>query len=474
MAEEDPRLADFYVRPDRYVDRALSFDDPAVFFVGPKGAGKSAVLQMVRNRKASDADRLINISPDDLAFSALAQAKADIPLLPNAPQNQFIFKSLWDYVLSLEVIRRECRDRNAVLALLKKLFRATSPQANRLLQLSVSADGKPCSLSERILQLISEVGVSIQVAGAKISGNVVVDSGPGGSPHELLSLVNSVSKNLGNEIKKEYHVLIDDLDLHWTNEPTQNAFLEALFQSLRKLNSGRLKFAVALRERIYRSLPLEDKDKFRDRICRVDWDADTVRDMVAMRLAAATGIGPEQVWGKLLPERAYAALMKRTGRRPREMIRLAALCIETAKSEGHRCVEDGDVGMAITRFSEEKLEDLASEINYQYRGFDRLARKLRGGPKAFSRGRVEELAMEIALEFGSARPDAPPYKWAAVYENDPDGLARIMMEVGLLNFKANRTAIAEEYDPSSPVEITGGSWFEVHPTYSPGLKCVGD
>ena len=40
-AEQDPELQDYYIDPDRYVKRALDFKDSAVFFVGPKGAGKS-------------------------------------------------------------------------------------------------------------------------------------------------------------------------------------------------------------------------------------------------------------------------------------------------------------------------------------------------------------------------------------------------------------------------------------------------
>src|SRR5215831_11708915 len=72
VGEQDLELQEYYVAPERYVDRAMDFNDPAVFFLGPKGAGKSAILQMVRLNRASDAGRLINISPDDLAFSALA------------------------------------------------------------------------------------------------------------------------------------------------------------------------------------------------------------------------------------------------------------------------------------------------------------------------------------------------------------------------------------------------------------------
>ena len=156
------------------------------------------------------------------------------------------------------------------------------------------------------------------------------------------------------------------------------------------------------------------------------------------------------------------------------MIRLTSLCLETALAEGHGRVEEGDVGLAITRFGEEKLEDLESEFGFQYRSFGKVARKMRGWPKAFPFGKLEELAMEIALEFAPEKMSPPPYRWASVYEGDPKGFAHILMDASLLLFKPNRTASPEEFDPENATSITPQSWFEVHPMYSPGLKCVGD
>jgi hypothetical protein len=123
VAEQDPELQDYYVDPERYVARAMDFNDPAVFFVGPKGAGKSAILQMVRLNRATDEGRVISISPDDLAFSALANVNAGTPILRDISKNQWLFKSLWDYVLSLEVLRREYKDRSAFTSTLQKIVR---------------------------------------------------------------------------------------------------------------------------------------------------------------------------------------------------------------------------------------------------------------------------------------------------------------------------------------------------------------
>ena len=66
VAEEDQNLKSYYVGREFYLNRALDMTDPVIFFMGPKGIGKSAVLQMIRLEKSHDINRIINISPDDL------------------------------------------------------------------------------------------------------------------------------------------------------------------------------------------------------------------------------------------------------------------------------------------------------------------------------------------------------------------------------------------------------------------------
>src|SRR5262245_36042465 len=272
VAEHDPSLQDYYVEPEKYVARASDFDDPAVFFLGPKGVGKSAVLQMIRLTKSADINRIIDISPDDLAFSALANVEASTPLLKERGNSQWLFKSLWDYILSLEVLRREYRDRSGFLSCLTGLFsylfgKHHEAEARRLLSLSVGDDGTPQTLSTRILQLIKEVELSADLPGASVGGKVTIDSSRVGEGKQLglLSLINSVAKRIGEILKHPYYILIDDLDLHWQDAPVQNAFIAALFLSLRKFSKPpNLKCVVAIREQIFRRLPLTDRDKYHD------------------------------------------------------------------------------------------------------------------------------------------------------------------------------------------------------------------
>ena len=158
-AEKDKELSTYYVGRDRYLDRALDMDDPASIFIGPKGVGKSAILEMVRVEKRSDANRVIDIQPDDLAFHSLANIAATTPLLEEEGKNQALFKSLWDYVLITEIAKREYKTTNGLLQALSKFFTASADQRSlqRILKKTFDDEGVATTFTQRMLTLVKEV-----------------------------------------------------------------------------------------------------------------------------------------------------------------------------------------------------------------------------------------------------------------------------------------------------------------------------
>ena len=469
VAEEDPHLADFYVGRERYLDRALDKEDPAVFFMGAKGVGKSAVLQMVRSERQSDVRRLIEIAPDDLAFSALANVEASTPLLREAEHNQWLFKSLWDYILSVEVLKREPRDLSSMIA---GIFGGKPYKAAReLLQISVSDDGSKRNLIERLLQLVREVELSGTSGDTTLSGKITLgDSSarPGQQLH-LLSQVNQVAKSLPTLLKHDYYVLIDDLDLHWTDRPLQNSCIAALFTSLRQLNRPpHLKFVVALRDDIYRRLPITDKDKTRGSICNMEWDESSVKQMLEVRVATVLSCARADVWSRVFPKRAFHSWWSVTNGLPRELIRMMALSIEEAHRRGHTRVDDGDLRAAILKFSEERIQDLASEHRHDYPGLDDLLRKFAGWPKEFNVSKLKDFAAQLWIDVEDRKAR---FSWAAGCAEDPRTLAKHLLTSGALLLKASRTARARRFNPS--LDLPDDFWLAIHPMYAPALGLVG-
>ena len=479
VAEQDPELRDYYVDPERYVARALDFNDPAVFFIGPKGAGKSAILQMVRLTRAADESRIINISPDDLAFSALSNVSATTPILSEASKHQWLFKSLWDYILCLELLKREFKEkndyRNYLGGIVRKLFGTQrEAEARRLLVVSLGDEGQSQSLSARILQLVNEVELSAEIPEAvKLSTKVKGDGSKAGQSSQLwlLSLINNVAKEISTTVRSPYHILIDDLDLHWQDRPVQNAFIAALFFSLRNFSRPPyLKCAVAIRDQIYRHLPLVDRDKYHDWVCHVEWQEAHVKQMVEKRIASTLDILKSDIWGGLFPANAFQRLVRHTYGRPRESIRLASMCVAEAVRKGHGRVEEEDLSLGLRKFSDSRITEVASEYEAAYPGLGQIIRKFTGFAKEFPIDQLKGIGEEAWLERECGDESASEYAWAAEFAEDPVAFARALLECGVLLYKRDRTQPPDLYDLDKRPEVNHLTWLAIHPAFIPALE----
>ena len=177
VAEQDKNLGHYYVGREQYLERALDINDPIIFFMGPKGVGKSAILQMVRLERQRDAKRIVDIAPDDLAFSAFANMKMESPLLTDALRGQWLFKSLWDYVLLMEIWEKENPIDKNRFERFKSLFIKTNDEKRiqKLFQITITDEGNPLTFTDRILQLIRELELSGQVGSIELKGKVEID-----------------------------------------------------------------------------------------------------------------------------------------------------------------------------------------------------------------------------------------------------------------------------------------------------------
>lgn len=474
IAEQDDNLAQYYVSPEKYLRRALDVNDPACFFVGPKGMGKSAVLKMLSITKSSDAGRVIELKPDDLAFSALANAEATSPILGEAGKNQWLFKALWDYVLALEVLKREFPTPLAMNGWFANIFQGQyEREARKLISLS---QGVGTSLTERILQLVKEVELSGEYGGAKVAGTLTLDkpSNAKAESFHLLSLVNSVARKLRDNLDHVYYILIDDLDLYWSDTPTQNAFLAALFTSLSHFSRPpSLKAVVALRQNIYDSLPLIDRDKFHDAVCHVRWDYAAVRDMIESRAVFKLQVTHHEIWGGVFPQDAFKDMWSNSNGRPREAIRLATLAATIAQHNGHTQVLPQDMTSAVRAFSSERLKEVAGEFSYKYPGLELILRKMSGWRKEFPASDLSGLVELIDLEIQCKEPGHEKYAWVGGYGQNPMGFAMILLQCGMLWVKQSRTDEAKPLDVDSPIELNNNRWFAIHPMFGPALGLIG-
>lgn len=473
-AENDKQLDKYYVGRDQYLVRALDFDDPICVFVGPKGVGKSAVLQMVRLTKAADANRIIDVRPDDLAFHSLSNIARSTPILEDAGRNQHLFKSLWDYVLAIEIAHREYKQQHIILKWLQDFLTTdyNKKQVQRLLKKTFDDTGSEVTLSSKIVALVEEIELSFSSGEMDGAAAVKLNKDPQtwSTQLSLLSLINDAAKALTRPdfLKNEYHILIDDLDLHWHGTTIQNAFIGSLFLSLRRLNnSPKLKFCVSLRDNIFEAIPIVDKDKIRDSVCRVEWEANAVKEMLNSRIINSIPSAKNRIWGELFPPNAFSILFSHTNGMPREMIRLTSLALSIAKQNGNSSVSASDMNKAFRDFAEERISDSASVYQQKYPALDRLYRRFRGKDREFNTEILREIAFDVAEE--SERGVTGNHDvWVAGYLDNPLGLARILLETGFLLFKSDRKAEPRPFDPDMD-RLDENSFFAIHRMYAPDV-----
>jgi hypothetical protein len=480
-AEHDADLAKYYVERDRYVARALNIADQASFFVGLKGAGKSAILQMVRLERQGDHQRLISLSPTQLAFSAFANINIASPLLKDPNKKQWLYKSLWDYIIATEIGGREyIGDSNFFVGAFKNLLRGSDEKlVRKLLRLKYDDNGHPESLSTQFLKLIKEIELSgsFDIDGMKLEVKGKADPGilarGKQSQFKFLGMIHEVSSRLADTICNPYYLLIDDLDVDWHNEATQNDIIAAMFASLRKIcRPPHLKCIVAIQDRIFRELPIEHKDKFRDALCMVEWDAEAVRLMIEKRIKYVVDVPAGKIWGGLFPSNGFDFIWSRIGGKPREAIRLASICIETARTNGHKSVEYGDMKTALIRFSTERLEDISSELEFVYPSFISFLRTFSGYHKEFPLSKVRD-AVEACIIKSLDEPKGN-YKWIGGYEHNYHELARVLLENNILLFKQGRTDQPQPFNHSAHDIYSQNAFVAFHPMYAPGLGLIGD
>lgn len=473
--EDDPNLAVYYVGAEMFVERALSYDDPAIFYRGPKGVGKSAVLKMVELKFADEPSRIIRITPDDLAFAALANIDASTPVVKKAAHTQWLFKSLWNYIISIRLLQREYPTRQSILDSVVGLFRSEEQRAARkLLATSFADDGSiEPTLTGMLIRLVKEIEVAIESGEAKGSATVALDqdSQKGRQQLQILNLIDQVAKALPRLLSRNYFVLIDDLDLHWTNDPLENAVIAALFTSMAKLrNTTNVKFIAALREDIYRQLPIEDKDKSRDWLCDVFWDRQSIREMLEARMATLHNVSASDLWESLLPPGAFETLIEHSMMRPREIIRQLQLVFESAVRNGHPAATITDMDQGLRRFSQERLEELEQEWGHQYPDLTVVASQFTGRTRELSLGDVTDIAERAAIAMLDKVADEQ--HWIVQLAESPRRLAGCLIRTGFLVGKLDRKSTPDDGITPEMVGDLPDPYFAIRPVYCPGLGIV--
>jgi hypothetical protein len=162
---------------------------------------------------------------------------------------------------------------------------------------------------------------------------------------------------------------------------------------------------IFVRNDIYQHLVLDPADRGKDTPVLLDWnDPDVFKEILRRRLVASTGIDLpfSNIWSLLFDshiqgEDSFYYLLNRTLMRPRELLRFARECVDTAVSRGHEKVLEDDVLHAEKSFSEDALVDIGLELKDVNPEYADVTYSFIGCRTIFSRAELEKRITETGV-----------------------------------------------------------------------------
>lgn len=468
-AENEPSLGDYYSSRENYLDK-IQKNIPGLFvLVGEKGSGKSAILRMMEGERHQCDARTISIRPSDLSIWSIAKFPELLSDVYRDVEPRFLNKTLWNFLFVTELLRKEHGDEAHTLEKIATLFRGSASDPARIRRLIGKglSLGTNTSMSARFMDIIEEIKLSIKVPGGVASLEAkLVPKTAATNASNILHDLTAITTNLGDHLKKNYLILLDDLDQDWSESEQHVALLEGLFGSMLHLQrTHRVSFVAGLREDIYRRLKPEDGDKIRQGIKHVGWEKKDIEQMILARIKWSTGGNPIDIWQSLVDERVrISELWHASGFNPRRALTMLETMIENGKRRSCQRIDLEIFNEALHSASIGFLTDVATLHRNGYPGLDEISRSIRVVISSeFDFDGMETICADVAGRWDKDK-SLRQCGWVREHVDNPLDFARVLLETGVLLYKLGRDARPERYSPRIML-IDDQCWYAVNPSY---------
>lgn len=392
-AERDIGLTEYFVESEAF-QRVIRGEKSII--IGNRGSGKSAIFKIIAERERRMGRIIIELSPDDYSYEMFSSEMKKEK--EGFWAKQGAYSAAWKYLLYVMIMKEIAGSSG-----LKK-----GPAANIFNYLRTNFhghQGNPIDLLLSYLKRFEGLKIGVYEVSFKT--------------HELQKLykleeINSLIPNIIELCKqKKVMVLIDELDRGWDSSEDAKAFISGLFQAAIKINgyTPDLRVLISLRKELYDNIPAlyEDAQKYRDIIEYIQWDEQSLLNMVVKRIKHSL---PEldyslikEIWGAVFVEtldyrgaKSFNYMVDRTLYRPREIIQFCTETSAIAKEIHSWPINYNVISKAEIKYSEDRTKDIAAEYRFQYPGLLNVFEIFRGLPYNFVREDLERLCIKIVLK----------------------------------------------------------------------------
>lgn len=349
-----------------------------IYVIGRKGTGKTAISEHLSkiNEKGVHSTKL---SFKNFPFNKLYELQDQ----GYTPPNQYI--TLWKYVIYSSTCRlmvnnptvdAESRQK------LKELFN----------------DDIEHALSDAVEKWTS-TGFNLNVLGNGFG--ITHESSETANSRDWITRVNILEKFLLGQIGNEkYLIMFDELDEDYKDIGIENKYkqytelLTGLFKAAQdiraKFHAHKYFPIIFLRDDIYEILQDPDKTKWMDFKADLDWDEQSIKNLLAFRISKA--ISPDNdvlpfndAWNKLFKPgfvqygnkqqkgmHPFAYILRSSLLRPRDFILYLRICAEMSQEKGNSKISAEIVRASDTAFSNYLKSELRDEIHGIIPDIDRV------------------------------------------------------------------------------------------------------
>lgn len=465
-AERDEGLESYFVESDAY--RRVA-EGSKTIILGNRGAGKSAIFEVLAKREESAGTTVIRLAPEDYSYELLSSSM--IEEKKGSWVKTGAYASAWKYTIYVLVMK-------AICAKSFRLRRGAASDIYRYVR-DHHEDRQMSKLSSLIsyLKRIESIKLGSYEARVKV--------------RELEKLYKLDEINgLLPKVRELLHeqpviAIVDELDKGWDASEDAQAFVAGLFQACNSINqlSPNLRVYMSLRQELYDNIPAlyDDAQKYRDIIETISWDETGLRNLISKRIRYATRNSlegdDEDVWNAVYSEtleyrrtKSFNYIVDRTLYRPREIIQFCNQSIETAVADRQSTpINYSTIGKAEQAYSKDRTLDISAEYRFQYPGLLSIFESFRGLVYNMTREQLEYRCLEIIT--GDVATDAIAHSWL---ENlDPDHLVEVLWRVGFLRARAIGGVKAQRRSGSSylashqagNLSLININSFQVHPMF---------
>lgn len=466
--KESERIFDYFFETPSY-KRAIRGKRRKVFFVGNKGAGKSALFRKLANEFAKKPKNIVmNIFPSQFTYELFEEKRGLL-----CDEKSF-FSRVWEKTLFIQICTtvvtyfdrtHNIKSHKEAVSILKKYL-----ENNGVIE-SDDLMGVFIGLLDRMKVTLGGVEIS-----ARTGGN-------GSSDRETFRRASGAL----SEILGQYaiNIFVDELDQGWDDSPGAENFFYGLFDAMRlfRQREDRILFFVSMRVDMFKSLGrFVDAEKVREDIEELSWNRTALTSVIARRIEVGWPrksrgwSGNQEIIRQVFKDDAFDYILDHTLMRPREVIYFCSRCLEEIVdvcNAGHRKFRKVNISLVKSiefGISEGRLEDLAIEYKFIYPGLRSVFRAFENRPQHYSMSEfcsVVELALLNLSDKGGVEGN-----WAEILFGDIKKVVEILYEIGFIKIKMGGEYLAH-YEKAL-LNISNVSHMKIHRAFVSALKCTSE